>query len=139
MIFIIHAKKKLPPDYRRFVHEYIRNGYNGTRAVIDTWGTTNYNWARVKASEILTKPNVMEAINSALPSLDECSKELTRLRSLSEEKGDMASAIRTVEDQVRMQAGFKDKLETEQKITISKDEQADLIKLRTDLLADAKN
>lgn len=60
---------KLTPKQAGFVKEYVRNGGNGTQAVLKTYDTNNANIAHSIASENLRKPTIKEEIEEAARSL----------------------------------------------------------------------
>ena len=53
-----------------FVNKYIETKGNGTRAALEAYNTDSQDVAKNIASENLTKPNVREAIQKALTSLE---------------------------------------------------------------------
>jgi hypothetical protein len=59
--------EELKPAEKKFVKEYLENGNNGTQAVKKAFGTKHYPTARVKASRLLTKSNIQNVIQAALP------------------------------------------------------------------------
>lgn len=59
---IIQKKPKLTKKRRGFVKDYIANGENGADAAKKNYNITTENSARAVASELLTFPNVREAI-----------------------------------------------------------------------------
>lgn len=61
-------EKKLSDAHRRFVYEYIANGYNATQAYKKVYPKTGYEAARSSASALLTIPNIREAIKKEFES-----------------------------------------------------------------------
>lgn len=55
-------EKKIPDQIRAFIDKYMSNGYNATRAYMETHPKSSYEAARSSASTLLTNPNVKEAI-----------------------------------------------------------------------------
>lgn len=55
-------KHKLKPNERRFAKGYVKNDFNGSKTAKEVYGIQNDGYARVKASELLTKPNLIEAV-----------------------------------------------------------------------------
>ncbi len=62
--------KKLSLKQKHFVHEYLANGGNATKAVLKAYDTDNYNAARVIGSHNLTKVNIAEYIDQLLETRD---------------------------------------------------------------------
>jgi phage terminase small subunit len=55
---------KLRPKQKMFAQEYVRNGGNGTRAVLAVYDTKNENVAGVIAYENLRNPNIEAEVSS---------------------------------------------------------------------------
>lgn len=78
---------ELRPKQRRFVEEYIENGGNATKAVIDAgYNTKNNLTARVIGSENLTKPNIQNAIKSLADRIPDDLLERVHLEGLEATK-----------------------------------------------------
>ena len=58
--------RKLTHKQRGFVKEYVK-GKSGTKAALAVYDTKNENVAAIIASENLGKPQIIDAINKALP------------------------------------------------------------------------
>ncbi len=54
---------------RRFIENYVANGFNATKAYTATYKTKNRNAAKVSASKLLTIPNVRKFLNYRLETL----------------------------------------------------------------------
>lgn len=57
---------KLSPRRRKFAAEYVRNGFNGTKAVFAAGYNMGYNAASVEAHRLLRNPNVQAIVKKAL-------------------------------------------------------------------------
>lgn len=73
---------RLSPKQTKFVHEFIRNGGNGTQAMRDAYGYTNDLTARVEAHKSLTNPNVKLALRSLLAEITSPDAILGKLSNL---------------------------------------------------------
>ena len=62
-------KTKLKPNEAKFAKKYPANDFNGSKTVKEVYGIEHDGYARVKASELLTKPNVIEAVEIATETL----------------------------------------------------------------------
>lgn len=79
-------EKKLSDAHRKFVDEYIANGYNATRAYMTVYPKTKYEAARSSASDLLTIPNIREAIDK------EFSRRVMKREEVLSRLSDMARA-----------------------------------------------
>ena len=64
-----HTMKPLTIKQKRFVNEYVKEG-NGTQAALVAYNTDKPTVAGVIADENLKKPNIREAVDTALVALD---------------------------------------------------------------------
>lgn len=67
-IEVVAKKKKLRKlslKQREFISKYLKNQGNGQKTALEVYNTTDENTARVIASENLTKPNIISAMEEA--------------------------------------------------------------------------
>lgn len=76
---------ELSDKHKLFVAEYIKNNCNAFKAYKATYPDTTDNAARVSASELLTNPNIREAIDDLIDEILNNKKDLT-LQVLNEYK-----------------------------------------------------
>lgn len=62
-------KTKLKPREKVFAKKYVANDFNGSKTAKEVYGIEHDGYARAKASELLTKPNVIEAVEIATETL----------------------------------------------------------------------
>ena len=89
---------------RKFISEYISNGFNGQLAATNSYNCSNSNSAKAIASENLTKPYIKSAIATELELLPEEVRKkltpewiLTQLQSIATTSRKDADRIRALE------------------------------------------
>ncbi len=68
---MITKETKLKPKEREFVERLPHNNFNGTKTVKQVFKTKNDGYARFKAHELITKPNVKKALEVKVQTLKE--------------------------------------------------------------------
>lgn len=58
----------LPPNWVKFLDEYLSNGFNGTQAYLATYPDTKYKVANVEATKLLAKPSIQDQVRYRLDS-----------------------------------------------------------------------
>lgn len=101
---------------RRFVANYILLGGNGVRAVFASGYRQGYDSARVTASRLLTKPNVINEIEQhavkAKLKADEVLEELSEIAQTGVEKVTTADKLKALELLGKFHKLFTDRTET---------------------------
>lgn len=122
-------------DYSQFVKEFIANGWNGTQAVLKVWPYHTYGGARHKATILLANHHVMSEIIKGLPTLEELGEDYSKVKKLALKSDKLAEFIKATDSQVRMQAGFTDKVEGKMRHgTLESEEKDELGNLRAGIL-----
>ena len=97
--------KKLTLKELKFTNEYIKNGGNGTQAVLNSYDTTNKASAATIAKENLNNPFIRERIEEAFRELNQTPKKLLdNLRYIAEQRPepDKVSADAMIKANVEM-------------------------------------
>ncbi len=105
---------ELIPSEQAFINEYLKNGFNGVRAYLAIHPDTKYESARVKASKLLTKVTVREAIQreiekastGIIASRENLIREAYDIGKQAQEKGDLGTALKSTELKAKLNRLF---------------------------------
>lgn len=102
------TRSKLTTKQANFVKEYVKNGGNGTQAVLNSYNTDDYNSAHSIACENLQKLTIVEQIHEAAARINLTpQKVLGRLSHVLEQDQRTVAAAQVINDMCGWKAPTK--------------------------------
>ena len=100
--------------HEAFCQEYMKNGFNGTRAYMSVYPDTGEAAARSSASDLLTKPNITERIAELRAemtdkygiSIQEVVNSIKETRALAKAQSDFKNSLKSDDMLLKITGGY---------------------------------